>query len=231
MQATATTASASGSTGLSRTERQYRTALRHSRRVRILKVALPAASAVFVAGFFAASWIGSSLPDGVSIESAAIEDGKVIMRNPVMTGQNADLQPYTMKAVRAVQDLKTPDVIELQEITADVPVSGDMTAKITANRGVYDRGRQTMVLDQPFKVETSEGMTADLKSAQIDMGGGTVTTTEPVTIRNAQSSVVAKSMQILDKGRSIVFENEVRMVIEPGAMDRKPGTIKPGTGN
>jgi lipopolysaccharide export system protein LptC len=88
-----------------------------------------------------------------------------------------------------------------------------------------------MVLDQPFTVETSEGMTADLKSAQIDMGVGTVTTTEPVTIRNTQSSVVAKSMQILDKGRSIVFENEVRMIIEPGAMDRKPGTTKPGTGN
>lgn len=208
----------------SRTERQYRNALRHTRRVRILKIALPAASALFVAAFIAASWIGTIVPDGVSIESAAIEDGKVVMRNPVMTGQNAALQPYSMKAAKAVQDLKTPDLIELQEILADIPVSETMTAKIAASRGVYDRGAQTMVLDQPFTVETSEGMTVDLMSARIDMGGGTVTTDEPVSIRNAQSSVVAKSMQILDKGHSIVFENQVRMVIDPSALDRNSGT-------
>jgi len=209
---------------LSRTERQYRTALRHSRRVRFLKVALPAASALFIVGFIATSWLRTIVPDGVSIESAAIEDGKVIMRNPVMTGQNGAAQPYSMRAAKAVQDLKTPDVIELQEITADMPVSDSVTAKVTADRGVYDRAKQTMVLDQPFEVTTSEGMTAELKSAEIDMGNGTVTTAEPVTIRNAQSRVVAKSMQILDKGHSIVFENEVRMVIDPSALDRKSGT-------
>lgn len=220
MDATVSQAFNRRSGSLSRTERQYRYALRHSRRVRRLKIALPLASGLLIFGFFALSWIGTSLPEGVSIESTAIEGGKIVMRSPVMTGETGSGQPYSMRAAKAIQDLTTPDLIELEEITANIPVSADLMAKLVASRGLYNRTAETMVLNEPFEVETSKGMKANLKSAEIDMNAGTVATREPVSVATAEMSVVADSMRILDKGRSILFQDNVRMTIDPSALNK-----------
>ena len=71
---------------------QYQLALRHSRRVRRLKIALPAASFLLVAGFLVVSFLATQLPDGVTVTSASIEDGKLVMYRPTLTGENENQQ-------------------------------------------------------------------------------------------------------------------------------------------
>lgn len=218
MDATAISQTGKSASLPSRTTRQYRIAVRHSRHVRLLKLALPGAAAVLIAGFVAVSWIGTQIPEGVSVESTGIADGKIVMRNPVMTGQNAEGQPYTLKALKAIQDITTPERITLEDIEASMPVSADMTAQLAASRGVFDRAAQTMKLTEPFTVTTSDGMTARMRSADIDIEAGKVVANAPVSVETDNASIVANSMQILDKGKTIVFEDKVRMTIDPSAM-------------
>lgn len=209
-------AAAACSAGRSHVE--YGRALRHSRRVRVLKYLLPVLSVILIVAFAGVSWIGTVLPEGIAIQSTAIEDGKIVMRNPVMTGQNNSEQPYSLKASRAVQDLATPDVIVLEDIVADMPVSDSISAQLIAPRGSYDRAAERMVFTEPFRIETSSGMSAELQSAEVDIGAGNMVSNGPVSVKSPEASIVAKSMRMQDKGRSVIFETDVRMTITPSAI-------------
>ncbi|PWW00078.1 lipopolysaccharide export system protein LptC [Hoeflea marina] len=197
---------------------EYARALSHSRRVRILKYLLPVLSVIVIVGFAGVSWIGTVLPEGIAIQSTAIEDGKIVMRNPVMTGQNNSEQPYSLKASRAVQDLATPDLIVLEDIVADMPVSDSVSATLTAPRGSYDRAAERMAFTEPFRIETSSGMSAELQTAEVDIAAGSMVSNSPVSVTSPEASIVAQSMRMQDKGRSVVFETGVRMTITPNAV-------------
>lgn len=202
---------------------EYRRAMAHSRRVRILKVLLPLSAALIIAGFIAVSWFDTVVPEGLGLESVAMRDGKLVMQNPVMSGQGSDARPYSMRALRAIQDLRTPDVVDLEEIVADLPIADGDVAVLKAKSGSYDRTAERLVFDDAFTVTTEAGMKADLKSADIDLAGGGLTTTEPVSIQSPEASVVAQSMQMQDKGRVIIFQDKVRMTINPSALRPKDG--------
>ena len=206
-----------------RSHAQYRLARRHSRIVRALKILLPVSAALILVAFVAVSWIDTLGPEGVAIESVSLRDGKLVMQNPVMSGQGSDARPYSMRAARAVQDLSTPDVIVLEEIVADLPVSNGDKAVLNALSGTYDRVAQTLVFDQAFTVTSEAGMQAELQSADIDLAEGNLATSDPVSIRSEDASVVAQSMKMQDKGRVIIFQDKVRMTINPSALKPKDG--------
>ena len=64
-------------------------------------------------------------------------------------------------------------------------------------------------------VTTTDGMTAKLNSANLDMNAGSMSTGDPVEILYKGSKITALSMNMADNGRVIVFENRVRVDIEP----------------
>lgn len=206
-----------------RSHAEYKRARSHSRLVRALKILLPLSALLIVLAFVAVSWLGGLMPKGVGIESVAIRDGKLVMQNPVMSGQGSDARPYTMRAARAVQDLNTPDVIVLEDIVADLPVSNGDKAFLNALSGTYDRTAQTMMFDQAFTVTSEAGMSARFESANVDLASGGLTSNAPVSISSGDASVVAQSMEMKDKGRVIIFQDKVRMTINPSALKSKDG--------
>jgi lipopolysaccharide export system protein LptC len=206
-----------------RSHAEYRRAQAHSRRVRALKILLPLASLLIVVGFVAVSFVDTLVPEGVEIESVAVRDGKLVMQSPVMSGQTSDARPYRMRALRAIQDLTAPDVIVLEQIAADLPVSAGEVAVLEAASAIFDRGAQTLVFNEAFKVTSQSGFSAELQSANIDVESGEMSTPDPVSIRSGETSVVAQSMKMQDNGRVIILKDEVRMTINPSAIKSKDG--------
>ncbi|QRM54012.1 LPS export ABC transporter periplasmic protein LptC [Sinorhizobium sp. BG8] len=196
----------------------YRAATRHSSRVKFLKVALPLA-AVFVAIIFLiVSIVRTYLPENLDIDSATIENGKVVMRNPAISGRNRQGISYSMKADRALQDMKTPDVITLENIRAKVPVNEEIIAQVDASVGVYDRAHDLLDMTAPFTIKLNTGLQADFRSAHLDIKGGQMSTEEPVSIRSKEASIVAQSLRMTDKGRVVVFEGKVEVNVDPAAI-------------
>ena len=191
---------------------------RHSRRVRTLKVLLPALSVLGVVGFVGWSYLSVPFVEGVTVEGAAITDGKLVMNNPKMDGFTKDNLPYTMTAARAIQDLTNTSVIKLEDIDAKVPINAENTAKIVAASGVFDNAANTLLIDTPMKIVTSDGMTANLLSANVDIGSGSMTSPDPVEITMDGSRLAANTMQVADNGKVLVFEKRVRMHIDAGRM-------------
>src|SRR4051812_2671583 len=95
---------------------RFRTALRHSRRVRWLRIGLPVA---FVAGCLAialASWFNplrmlAKLP--ISVGDVIVSGTTIKMENPKLSGFTRDKRRYDITAGAAAQDLLRPGIIDL----------------------------------------------------------------------------------------------------------------------
>jgi lipopolysaccharide export system protein LptC len=208
----------SGAQGMSTSAEAYRLATRHSARVRALKIALPVAAVVIGVVFAIVSIVRTYIPSDLQVESASIEDGKIVMRNPAISGRNNDGISYSMKAERALQDMKQPDVITLENITAKMPVNESTIAEVIAKTGVYDRGQNLLDMIAPFTISLNSGLEAAFRSAHLDINGGSMSTKEPVSIRSSEASIVAQSLRMTDKGRVVIFEGKVVVDVDPAAI-------------
>ena len=199
----------------------YQAALAHSVRVRKLRIWLPIGAAVISLVFIAVSFARAYLPENISVENATIENGKIVMERPAIAGRNDDGISYSMTASRALQDIQNPNMITLENIKAAVPVNEETIARVIATEGIFDRGTDGMQLTAPFDVNLSNGITAKFQSARLDVVAGTLETDETVAIDTEQASVVAQSLKITDKGRTITFSGQVRVDIEAAAVRNK----------
>jgi len=196
----------------------YQAAVAHSARVRKLRIWLPIGAVVISAVFISVSVIRAYLPENLSVESARIEDGKIVMERPAIAGRNDDGISYSMTAVRALQDIANPNMITLEDVKAAVPLNVNTIARVVATEGIFDRGTDRMEPTAPFDVNLSNGTTAKFQSAQLDVVAGTLNTDDPVAIDTEQASIVAQSLKITDKGRTITFAGQVRVNIEAAAI-------------
>jgi lipopolysaccharide export system protein LptC len=199
-------------------EKAFTKARRHSRLVRVLKVVLPSLAVIMAAVFFGYSYVLTPAIGSVDVDGAVFADGKLVMANPKLNGFTKDNLPYSMTAVRAIQDLKNESVIELDKIDARLPVDEKNWATIAAAKGLYDRGNNTIELTENISVKTTDGMVAQFKSAFIDMDKGDLRSDEPVDIRREGTHISSDSLRISQNGKVLVFEKRVRMNLDPGAM-------------
>jgi lipopolysaccharide export system protein LptC len=193
----------------------FRRAERHSRIVRVLKGALPVLAAALALGFLGYSYVMTPSSVAVQADGSAISDGKLVMANPKLDGFTKDNRPYSMTAIRAIQDFQNEGVVQLEGISAKLPIDAENWATIGAEGGVYDRDKNTLEIDTEITVKTADGMTAKLKSATLDIAGGGMTTEDPVDIRMDGATITSDTMAIRENGKVLVFEKRVRMDIDP----------------
>ncbi|WP_377291338.1 LPS export ABC transporter periplasmic protein LptC [Rhizobium sp. SG2393] len=207
-----------GSARLDTGDAAYRKARQHSARVRRLRILLPVIAGLIGAAFIGVSVVKTFLPEELDIESATIEDGKIVMQNPAIAGRNKDGISYSMKAVRALQDIANPDMITLQTIRAQMPMKDSMIATVEAQSGIYDRGKNTLEMDKPFSISINNGTNADFQSAFLDINSGEMKSDKPIAISMSGGSIVAQTLRMTDKGRNVTFEGNVRVNVDPAAI-------------
>lgn len=199
----------------------YAHALKHSRRVKRLKVLLPVGAVVVTLAFVAVSVVRSFLPDNLEIGGATIEDGQIVMEKPAISGRNADGIAYSMTAARALQSITSPNIMRLQDITAQVPVNDQLLARVRAKGGIYDRTADTLDMTEPFSLNLSNGLVANFSSAKLDVKKGTLISDKMVSIAAPRATVVAQSINIEDKGQTIVFTGGVQVDMRADVIHEK----------
>jgi lipopolysaccharide export system protein LptC len=213
-----------------RSESEFVSAYRHSRRVRILKIGLPLV-ALFGVGFFAAATIFYDNGAPAAAEKPAeMADGRIIMANPKLEGFTGDKRPYKMVAERAIQENASATAIRLEKITADLPFGKEATAKVTAASGVFDNALNSLELNSSILLTTSDGMTALLKTAKVNIATSEMSTDQPVDITTSGSHITADSMKISQGGKVVSFENRVRLKIDSKQLKQAESADSPATG-
>jgi lipopolysaccharide export system protein LptC len=196
----------------------YASAARHSARVRRLKIILPLAAGAIALIFMAVSFVRAFLPEQLQLETATIENGKIVMQNPAISGRNKQDISYSMKAQRALQDIANPDLITLEKIHAEMPVNDTLIATVDATSGIYDRGANTLDMNAPFTISMNNGVNADFQSAYLDINVGEMETKQPIAISMNGGSIIAQTLRMTDKGRIVIFEGMVRVNVEPSTI-------------
>lgn len=178
----------------------YASAARHSARVKRLKVILPLIAGLIALVFAAVSFVRAFLPEELQLETATIENGKIVMQNPAISGRNKQDISYSMKAQRALQDIANPNIITLETIHAEMPVNDTLIATVDAQSGVYDRGANTLDMNAPFTISMNNGVIADFQSAYLDINAGEMETKHPIAISMTGGSIIAQKLRMTDKG-------------------------------
>jgi lipopolysaccharide export system protein LptC len=165
----------------------YRAAMRHSRRVRFLKRVIPVAASLSVLFILYVMIFDPfrRLPAGLSISSIGLSGTKVVMDLPRLQGYRKDARPYEVTARSATQDIKSPNVVELKDLDANISLGAEGSARLRSPFGVLDSQKETLDLRESVRVTTDNG------------------------------SIEADAMEIVDNGAALIFSGRVRSVLTP----------------
>src|SRR5215218_77902 len=210
-------------------EARFASAARHSRMVRILRIAVPAAvvlamaSIVMVTVFNPFRILLPKLP--VDMDNVVVSGTKITMESPHMAGFSADQRPYEVWAKAAIQDLTDPDHMELKTIRAKVQMEDKSTVTMDARTGYFDSKSQLLDLRKDIFLQSSTGYEARLSQAYVDINKGTVTSDEHVDVKLLNGTLTADKLRIINSGEIVRFEGNVVMnlVLEtPPAPEPEP---------
>lgn len=204
--------------------RMFRRAIRHSRMVRTLRVGVPLTVVVVAAaGFVVMSVLDPlkalvKLP--VDISGLVISGTKITMQAPRLVGYTRDKRPYSLTARAAAQDIKNPDVLELQDIRASMEMQDKGAFQLVADTGVYDNKADKLTLRQNIVV-TSADYVGHLSEAYVEVKKGYILSEKPVEVRMRQGTVNANRLEVEESGDVIRFGRGVTMVMNSDAIDRQ----------
>lgn len=217
--------------GGERDARDFLRANRHSGRVRVLRIAFPLIGLFILTTVIGAYFWSQSGAPGVTVQSASMDDGRMVMSNPKIDGVDDRQRPYTLIAREAIQDPSALGQVELTGIDAKVPLDEGIFAKILAGKGFYDSDAKTLKLDDSVDIRTDDGVTMTLNDADVDMDAGSLMTANPVSIKTEQAQISANSFTVENNGEKVVFQNRVRMTIFPGKFEQAGATGDQAQGN
>jgi lipopolysaccharide export system protein LptC len=199
-------------------EVRFAIAARHSRMVRTLRVAVPAAVILAMAAIVAVSIFNPfrmllpKLP--LDIGNLVVSGTKVTMESPHLSGYTPDQRPYEVWAKTATQDLNNPDHLDLKTLRAKVLMEDQSTVTLDALTGLMDTKEQLLDLHKDIFLQTSTGYEARLSQAFIDMAKGTVTSDEHVDVKLPNGTVSADKLRITGGGEVVRFEGNVVMNLD-----------------
>lgn len=207
----------------------FRDATRHSRFVRLLRFVLPALAVVGTLVFVAAvRFVPGSFDDLVSVAGIDVESNSVVMNSPQISGFEGTRRAYLVKAASAIQSLSDPKVLTFNGIDASLGLDDAGTVTVTAAKGIYDGNTNLLSLPEGASVTTTEGYSARMTDAEIDLEAGSLTSDQPLEIGMVGGTLRANGIRVADQGKRIRFINGVSLRYVPRDDLMAPGTGETG---
>jgi len=199
-------------------EARFAIAARHSRMVRVLRIAVPAAVILAMTAIVAVSIFNPfrmllpKLP--LDMGNLVVSGTKITMESPHLSGYTPDQRPYELWAKSATQDLTDPDHVDLKTLRAKVLMEDRSTVTLDARNGLFDTKQQLLDLHKDIFLQTTAGYEARLTQAFVDMGKGTVTSDEHVDVKLLNGTLTADKLKITGGGEIVRFEGNVVMNLD-----------------
>ena len=214
---------------------RFAMAARHSRMVRFLRLAVPAAVVLAMAGIVGISIFNpfralAKLP--VDMGNLVVSGTKITMETPHMSGFSPDLRPYEVWAKTATQDLTDPDKVALTMVRAKVLTEDRSTVTMDAKTGLFNSKTQMLDLRKDVFLQSSSGYEVRLDQATVDIANSAVSTDDGVNVKMTNGTIKADKLRLTEKGDVVRFEGNVVMNLvperaEPAAAEAPPPPPSP----
>jgi lipopolysaccharide export system protein LptC len=206
-------------------DRVFRAAARHSRFVRLLRIAIPAgimtiAAGVIVAAFFNPFRLIAKFP--IDPGKVSLSGTKIVMELPRVNGFTSDARPYEMTARVAAQDITKPEVLELTDVSARSDLKDGQHVNLTSLNGVYDTKSEILKLRDQIVMHSSNGYEGHFSEATVHVGTGYIVSESPVEVKLPDGVLNAIRLEVLEGGDLLRFGGGVEMKLEPGSQAQAP---------
>ena len=204
------------SEGSRRRHRAFHVAARHSRRVRMLRIALPVSIVLILGVIFGLTFLNpfrilAKLP--IDPGKVTISGTTVTMASPRVAGFTRDQRAYDLTARAASQDVTKPNILTLQDLRAKIELQDKAQVEMTASSGVYNRATEKLVLQDKILLSSSTGYEAKLTQAEIDTKSGNIASQNPIEVKLLNGTLNANRLNVDDKGDIVRFDGGVSMVL------------------
>jgi lipopolysaccharide export system protein LptC len=204
---------------------RFKVAARHSRLVRLLRKAVPAAVilsllVITVATLFNPFRLLNKLP--IDLSKISVSGTKITMDAPHVAGFMPDGRPYEVWAEAATQDITDPTKVDMQTIRAQIQMEDKSNLRLDAKNGHFDSKSQVLDLHNDIHLQTTTGYAAQLSQARVEITTGIVSSDEPVAVKLTNGTLNSQNLRIVDHGASIVFGGGVTMFLTPPPDSSKP---------
>ena len=193
-------------------ERTVRSAGRHSRFVRVLRIALPVAVVVAIGTYLVLTYYNpmAALARLPSVSGKlGVQGTKITMESPRIAGIGRNQRGYTVTAETAVQDITKPDQLELKNLRAEIEMADTDILVVTAKSGTYHTKVDKVTLREHVVFTTAQGLNAKMSEAVVDMKKGTLQSDQFVDFKLPTGRVQANAVEIEDSGEVVRFTRGV----------------------
>jgi lipopolysaccharide export system protein LptC len=188
---------------------------RYSRRVALLKVALPATGAAML--LLVAVWPRvAPLLDRMRFAAIDLKEARELrMINPRFAGIDKSNQPFVVTATIGRQVPGRNDVVALEAPRADMKTHNGATIVVTANSGVYQTQSQFLDLFGNVTMVHENGTRLVTGSARIDAANNAAEGHQAVEGHGPQGDITADGFQVIDKGEIVIFTGHSDLLLKP----------------
>lgn len=198
--------------------KDFQKARRHTRHVRALRFVLPVATfailGVYLFSVLKTAGVGESMSN---IALPSIVPTSLAMRNPHYEGYTKDGGIYHVRAETATPNLKTPNLIALNGITAELIDRQKKKTILTATRGMFDNTKSILTLNDGINIKGDNGLKAALKTAVVNSKTSVITSKDPVDVAFPAGTVRSDAMVIKQKQKHVLFSENVKANLKPPA--------------
>jgi lipopolysaccharide export system protein LptC len=187
---------------------------RYSRRVALLKVALPAIGASLLLMVVAWPRI-APLFDRFRLAAIDLHEARELrMINPRYAGTDREGHPVVITAAVGRQLPQRDDVMSLDQPVAHVQSHSGTTIIITSDSGVYQTQTQFLDMFGNVTVTREDGSTFVTNSARLDGANDAAEGHEPVEGHGPQGDIAAQGFQLIDKGDIVIFTGQSTLLLK-----------------
>jgi lipopolysaccharide export system protein LptC len=192
----------------------FRAASSHSTRVRRLRALIIAGCGLAAAGILVRAFYDpfSKVPGDLSLASATLNGTRVTMEKPKLSGFRKDGRPYDVRATTGVQDIRTPNIIELNDLEAKFETASRAIVRVSAMRGVYDSGKDSIHMTDNIRIASESGYDIRMKDADVDFKLGNIVSRDAVSVVMTSGTITANALTVIESGENITFDGDVRSI-------------------
>lgn len=191
---------------------------RYSRFVGIMKLMLPLSATVLVIIVVAWPYLNGR-HDGVPLSFAGIGvglDENIFMTKARYMGSDDNDQPYTLTAERMVEEDSVDNAIRLTKLEADIMLNDGTWLAMTSDTGVLYRDIKKLALEGSVSFFSDAGYEFRTKRADLYLATKRAVGDQPIEGQGPYGTLNADSFRLEDRGATIIFEGNVRMIFFPG---------------
>jgi lipopolysaccharide export system protein LptC len=195
---------------------------RYSRRVALLKIALPAIGLTLL--LLVIAWPRlAPLFDRLRFAAIDLREARELrMINPRYAGTDREGHPMVITAAVGRQVPQHDDLLALDQPRADLKSHNGANVVITSNSGVYQSQTQFLDMFGDVTLNHENGTKIVTATARLDAANNAAEGHDPVEGHGPSGDVTSQGFQVIDRGDIIIFTGQSDLLLKGSKSDAAP---------